>query len=316
MTVCGRNLFSANMRENVAMRFSTLHLLAMIPGLFCMSVGYAQKVTTEYVWPNGAPDARGDAAGDKPTLTFFFPAPSVSNGAAVIVCPGGAYRGLVTDREGDDVARWFNSIGVTGIVLRYRHAHSGAGYRYPTPLLDAQHSLSLIRSRARDLGINPGKIGVLGFSAGGHLAASLGTHFTPERRSNLDPMKDISCRPDFMILVYPVITMDSALTHAGSRESLLGPHPDKELVDLTSIEKQVTPESPPAFLVTTTDDQAVPVENSVLMYSALRKAGVPVEMHIFQHGDHGFDMGIGKGAVSAWPELCKTWLKNLKMIPQ
>jgi acetyl esterase/lipase len=293
------------------MRTVFLNLLLLLQ-LSC-TTALSQKVAVEYLWPNGAPDARGDSAGDRPTVTFFFP--EKPNGAAIVICPGGAYRGLAASYEGDDVAKWCNTFGVTGIVLRYRHARSGAGYKHPTPLLDAQHSLSVIRSRARELGIDSNKIGIMGFSAGGHLAASLGTHFKGEDRSNLDPMKRTNCRPDFMILIYPVITMDSAFTNRGSRESLLGLNPDTDLVNLMSNEKQVTHDTPPAFLVSTTDDQAVPVENSVMMYSALRKAGVPVEMHIFQHGAHGFGLGVGKGTVDAWPELCKTWLKSLRMIP-
>ncbi len=289
------------------MRIPILRLLTLVICLLLSGVALSQNHTVEYVWPQGAPDAKGDSTGDRPTLTFFFP--EKPNGAAIVICPGGAYRGLA-NHEGDTIAQWCNTFGVTGIVLRYRHARSGAGYKHPTPLLDAQHSLSIIRSRSKELGIDSGKIGIMGFSAGGHLAASLGTHFKARHRSGLDPMKATNCRPDFMILVYPVITMDSAFTHRGSRESLLGLNPDQALVDLMSNEKQVTPDSPPAFLVHTTDDQAVPVENSLVMYSALRKAGVPVEMHIFEHGAHGFGLGAGKGAVSVWPELCKTWLKN------
>jgi len=293
----------------------TLALLSFVVSLAVLGVrgGHAQKSIREYLWPNGAPDARGDSTGDKPTLTFFFP--EKPNGAAIVICPGGAYRGLAA-HEGDTIAQWCNTFGVTGIVLRYRHAQSGAGYKHPTPLLDAQHSLSLIRSRARELGIDSNKIGILGFSAGGHLAASLGTHYKRKDRSALDPLKSISCRPDFMVLIYPVITMDSTFTHRGSRESLLGLKPDQALVDLMSNEKQVTPDTPPAFIVHTTDDEAVPVENAVAMYSALRKANVPVEMHIFQHGAHGFGLGVNKGAVAVWPELCKTWMNNLGLIPR
>jgi acetyl esterase/lipase len=294
------------------MKTSASHLLFMFLCLTVTPLTFSQKVNVEYLWPSGAPDARGDSTGDKPTLTFFCP--EKPNGTAIVICPGGAYRGLAASYEGDDIARWCNTFGVTGIVLRYRHARSGAGYKHPTPLLDAQHSLSLIRSRAKELGLDSGKIGILGFSAGGHLAASLGTHFKEKDRSALDPLKGVGCHPNFMVLIYPVITMDSTFTHRGSRESLLGLTPDKELVDLMSNEKQVTPDSPPAFIVHTTDDQIVPVENAVAMYSALRKANVPVEMHIFQHGAHGFGLGVNKGAVAAWPELCKTWMNSSGLI--
>ncbi|RPH36394.1 alpha/beta hydrolase, partial [bacterium] len=176
--------------DRVPMRTLILCLVVLVPGLLLSSsLGFSQKMTVEYVWPHGAPDARGDSTGDKPTLTFFFP--EKSNGAAIVVCPGGAYRGLAR-HEADTIAQWCNTFGVTGIVLRYRHARSGAGYHHPTPLLDAQHTLSLVRSRARELGIDSGKIGILGFSAGGHLAASLGTHFKDKDRSALDPLKSTS----------------------------------------------------------------------------------------------------------------------------
>jgi acetyl esterase/lipase len=300
-----------NRTKTPNMRTLFLNILTLF--LLTCTIALSQEPTVEYLWPNGAPDAKGDSAGDKPTLTFFFP--EKPNGAAIVICPGGAYRGLAATYEGDEVARWCNTFGVTGIVLRYRHARSGAGYKHPTPLLDAQHALSLVRCRARELGIDSNKIGILGFSAGGHLAASLGTHFTPKDRSALDPLNGVSCRPDFMILIYPVITMDSTFTNRASRESLLGLNPAQEVVDLMSNEKQVTPDSPPGFIVHTTDDQAVPVENAVAMYTALRKADVPAEMHIFQHGAHGFGLGFNKGAVEAWPELCKTWMKNRGLIP-
>jgi acetyl esterase/lipase len=296
--------------RSVNMKVHGLYLIGFLL-LFCGTV-LSQKSKMEYLWPNGAPDAKGDGPGDKPTLTFFFP--DKPNGAAIVICPGGAYRGLAP-HEADTIGNWCNTFGVTGIVLRYRHALSGAGYHHPTPLLDAQHALSLVRSRAKELGIDPGKIGIMGFSAGGHLAASLGTHFKEKDRSSLDPLKSISCRPDFMILVYPVITMDTAFTHLGSRESLLGLNPPKDLVELMSNEKQVTPDCPPGFIVHTTDDQAVPVENAVAMYAALQKSKVPAEMHIFQHGAHGFGLGFNSGAVGAWPGLCKTWMKNLGLIP-
>jgi acetyl esterase/lipase len=274
----------------------------------------AQNKFVENVWPNGAPDAKGETPGDKPTLTFFLPPKEKAVGTAVLICPGGGYWALAADYEGDDVARWLNSFGVAGIVLRYRNAGSGAGYHHPSPLNDAQRSLSIIRSRAKEFNIESDKIGVLGFSAGGHLASSLGTHYLTAIKNSTDPVERVSCRPDFMILIYPVITMNFPYTHKGSRENLLGKNPDQDLADLMSNEKQVNLQTPPAFLVHATEDSVVPVENSIMFYSALRKAGVPAEMHIYLKGQHGFGLGINKGEVSTWPDLCKNWMNSLGLL--
>ena len=274
----------------------------------------AQNKFVEYVWPNGAPDAKGEAPGDKPTLTFFLPPKEKAVGTAVLICPGGGYWALAADYEGDDVARWLNSFGVAGIVLRYRNAGSGAGYHHPSPLNDAQRSLSIIRSRAKEFNIKSDKIGVLGFSAGGHLASSLGTHYLTAIKNSTDPVERVSCRPDFMILIYPVITMNFPYTHKGSRENLLGKNPDQDLVDLMSNEKQVNLQTPPAFLVHATEDSVVAAENSIMFYSALRKAGVPAEMHIYLKGQHGFGLGKNKGEVSTWPDLCKNWMNSLGLL--
>ena len=274
----------------------------------------AQNKFVEYVWPNGAPDAKGEAPGDKPTLTFFLPPKEKAVGTAVLICPGGGYWALAADYEGDDVARWLNSFGVAGIVLRYRNAGSGAGYHHPSPLNDAQRSLSIIRSRAKEFNIEFDKIGVLGFSAGGHLASSLGNHYLTAIKNSTDPVERVSCRPDFMILIYPVITMNFPYTHKGSRENLLGKNPDQDLVDLMSNEKQVNLQTPPAFLVHATEDSVVAAENSIMFYSALRKAGVPAEMHIYLKGQHGFGLGKNKGEVSTWPDLCKNWMNSLGLL--
>jgi acetyl esterase/lipase len=199
-------------------------------------------------------------------------------------------------------------------VLKYRYANSGAGYKYPVPLHDVQRAMSLLRSNAEKLKINPQKIGVMGFSAGGHLAASLGTHFYFGDKNSKDPVERVSCRPDFMILIYPVITMDTPYTHMGSRINLLGRHPDQKLVDYMSNEKQVTKETPPTFIVQAVEDKVVPVENSIMFYNALRKAGVPVEMHIYLKGEHGFGLGMNKGEVSTWPELCLNWMRIMNFV--
>jgi len=298
-------------KNKIQTRLSAKILLVLF---FIGTVSNAQTSFVELVWPNGAPGAKGDAPGDKPSLTYFLPQKDKSAGTAVLICPGGGYGFLAADYEGDDVARWFNSFGVTGIVLRYRHRHSGAGYQYPASLNDARRALSVIRSRAGELNIDPDKIGVLGFSAGGHLAASLGTHYDTGEINSTDPIERISCRPDFMILIYPVISMNDPFTHKGSRENLLGEDPDQKLVDLMSNELQVNSRTPPAFLVHATEDSTVPVENSIMFYSALRKAGVPAEIHIYLKGGHGFGMGSGKGEVSTWPVLCQNWMRTTGLI--
>ncbi len=262
----------------------------------------------------GPPDAKGDSDGDKPSITYFIPKEGTGDSTAVLICPGGGYGYLAITYEGYDVAKWLNGLGITGVVLKYRYANSGAGYKHPVPLHDAQRAMSQLRSKAAELKINPDKIGVLGFSAGGHLAASLGTHFYFGDENAADPMKRISCKPDFMILIYRVITMDTPYTHMGSRINLLGQDPGQKLVDYMSNEKQVTKETPPTFIVQAVDDKVVPVENSLMFYTALRKAGVPVEMHLYLQGDHGFGLGINKGEVSTWPELCKNWMQTLHII--
>jgi acetyl esterase/lipase len=282
--------------------------------LFVCSLSVLNAQTKEYLWPGGAPDAKGDTPGDKPEITYFLPDKDKATGTAVLICPGGAYEALAMDYEGDYVAKWLNTFGVAGIVLKYRHAKSGAGYHNPVPLNDVQRAMSIVRGKAKELNINPDKIGVLGFSAGGHLAASLGIHYHFGKKNSDDPVERISCRPDFMILIYPVITMNFPYTHSGSRENLLGKNPEQSLVDIMSNELQVDPETPPTFLVHTTEDSTVPVENSLMFYSALRKAQVPVELHIFQKGGHGFGLGNVNGENAAWPELCKNWMKAMGFI--
>ena len=263
------------------------------------------------LWPDGVPQeglAPGQSAGADPaggpTLTPYLPAAEKATGAAVVVCPGGGY-GTLADHEGRPVAEWLNAIGAAGFVLRYRHAPR---WMHPAPLADASRAMRIVRSRAAEWGIRPDRIGILGFSAGGHLASSAGTHFDAGRSGAADPVERASCRPDFMVLVYPVITMGAA-THGGSRRNLLGPEPKPELLELMSSEKQVTGDTPPTFLVHTADDGAVPVANSLLLAEALGKAGVPFELHVFGHGPHGFGLGGSDPVLSSWPGLCAAWLK-------
>ena len=283
----------------------------LAPVLVCTCC-LAGEPTSELLWPDGAPGAKAAGPGDRPSLTYYLPAEHKTPGAAVVICPGGGYGHLAVDHEGDQIARWLNSFGVTGVVLRYRH--NADGYQHPIPLQDAQRGLSTVRSKAETLHIRADRIGVLGFSAGGHLASSLGTHFHKGLKDAPAPIDRVSCRPDFMVLVYPVITMTDPFTHQGSRKNLLGDDPDPKLIEAMSNEKQVTSETPPAFLIHAETDPAVPVENSLLFYTALRKAGVPAELHLFRQGRHGFGLGANDGEVSVWPKLCEEWMRTMGFV--
>lgn len=256
------------------------------------------------LWPGGAPGALGREAVDVPTLTPYFPAPEKATGAAVIICPGGGYTRLA-NHEGEPVAQWLNTLGVAAFVLKYR---LGPRYQQPAPLLDAQRAIRLVRSNATKWNLDIERIGILGFSAGGHLASTAGTHYDAGDPGAADPIDRVSCRPSVMILVYPVITMRE-FTHAGSKKNLLGDNPPPELVALYSNEERVTKDTPPAFLVHTFADTAVPLENSLQFVTALRKAKVPVELHLYEKGPHGFGLGRGDPVLSTWPARCAEWLK-------
>ena len=264
----------------------------------------------EMLWLGGAPGAKGDADGDKPALTIYLPPEKTATHAAVVICPGGGYGHLAMDHEGHQIAQWLNSLGVAGFILKYRHRNSGAGYGHPAPLQDAQRAIRTVRSRAKEWNIDPARIGILGFSAGGHLASSAGTHFHKRYNDAKDQIDDVSCRPDFMILIYPVVSFTEWCAHSGSRRNLLGNDPDGNLVESLSNEKQVTSETPPTFLVHTYEDKGVPAENSIYFYLALRKAKVPAEMHLYQKGRHGFGLGKNHGAVSSWPARCADWMRG------
>jgi acetyl esterase/lipase len=271
------------------------------------AISQAQEKPNEILlWPNGAPGALGDRPEDKPSLTPFLAVSGTAGGAAVIVCPGGGYSHLA-DHEGKPVAQWLNTLGIKAFVLKYRLGPSG--YRHPAMLQDAQRAVQYVRSRAQDLGIDPAKIGIMGFSAGGHVASSAGTHYVAGEEASADPIARVGSRPDFMILIYPVISMGE-FAHAGSRKNLLGDNPSQQLVDLMSNEKQVTKDTPPAFLVHTENDATVAVENSLQFAAAMRKAGVGVELHLFQTGPkHGYGLATGDPVVGTWPKLCENWLR-------
>ena len=265
-----------------------------------------QAPPVELVWPNGAPGAVGSQPEDQPTLTIFLPEASKAVGTGVVVCPGGGYVHLASDHEGVKVAEWLNTLGVAAFVLKYR---LGPRYHYPAQFEDVQRAFRIVRSRAKEFGISPDRIGIMGFSAGGHLASTLGTHFEAGDPNAADPLARLSSRPDFMVLGYPVITMLPPYAHESSRHYLLGDHPSPALVKELSNELQVTPQTPPTFLFLTDDDNVVPSENSVMFYQALHKAHVPAEIHIFQHGPHGFGLATGNPQLSIWPTLLQNWLK-------
>jgi acetyl esterase/lipase len=266
----------------------------------------AAEPQTIVLWPGGAPGAVGDEEADRPTLTVYLPPAERAVPTGVVVCPGGGYAKLAMDHEGRQVAEWLNSLGVAAFVLKYR---LGPRYRHPAPLEDAKRALRLVRSRAGEFRIAPDRIGVWGFSAGGHLASTLATHFDAGNPAAADPIERVSCRPDFAILAYPVISFATEYAHKGSRRNLLGDNPDPALVENLSNEKQVTAQTPPTFLFHTNEDQGVPAENSVLFYLALRRAGVPAELHIYERGRHGVGLAPNDSVLSSWPQRLADWLR-------
>jgi acetyl esterase/lipase len=291
----------------------------MIAVLVLGTLGQAQSATPRHklnfvaepqtvpLWPHGAPGALGTADTDIPTLTLYLPLDPAQTRTAVVVAPGGGYGMLASDHEGRQVANWLNAMGVTAFVLKYR---LGPRYHYPIELEDAQRAIRMARSRAAEIGYGPDRIGMMGFSAGGHLTSMAGTHFDSGNPSAPDPIDRMSCRPDFLILAYPVISMSAPFTHHGSEVNLLGENASPELRKEVSSELQVTPQTPPTFLFATTKDDAVPVENSVAFYQALLKAGVPAEMHLFERGHHGVGLDLGDPVLGTWPTLLTHWLRE------
>ncbi|HWV99113.1 MAG TPA: alpha/beta hydrolase [Candidatus Acidoferrum sp.] len=268
----------------------------------------AQPTTPFPIWPGGAPGALGKAYKDIPTLTGYWPNPERSTGAGVIICPGGGY-GALASHEGRDYARWLNEQGIAGFVLNYRLGSSG--YHHPAMLQDAARAVRTVRARAPEWLLDPKRIGIMGSSAGGHLASTLLTHFDGGNTNSLDPIERQSSRPDLGILCYAVISMGE-FTHQGSKHNLLGDDPSPELVRSLSNELQVTRDTPPCFIWHTWEDDAVPVENSLQFAEALRKAGVPFDLHIYQQGGHGMGLGSREWDPAKrhpWTRDCEFWLK-------
>lgn len=264
------------------------------------------------LWSGDAPLARGQRAEDIPTLTAFLPSPEKRTGASMLILPGGGYSGL-SPHEGSGYAEWFRGQGITAYVLKYRLGSKG--YRHPAMLLDAARALRTVRAFAKRDGLDPVRIGVIGSSAGGHLASTLLTHSDAGRPDAEDPIERESSRPDLGILCYPVISFGQ-FAHAGSRTLLLGNNPAPELIGDLSSELRVTPDTPPCFLWHTVADDLVPVENSLLMASALRRAGVPFSLHIYETGGHGLGLGSAAKPAPPWAEELRYWLGQRKFIAE
>jgi acetyl esterase/lipase len=285
--------------------FTAMPLCAQAPAAQAKPAAPSQDPETILLWPNGAPGALGTDDADRPTLTIYRA--RQSTGTAIIVAPGGGYTNLASNHEGRQVANLLNAAGVTAFVLKYR---LGPRYRHPIELGDAQRAIRLVRSRAQEFGVNADRVGMMGFSAGGHLTATAGTHFDAGKPDAADPIDRMGSRPDFLILAYPVISFDPAIAHAGSVKSLLGDNPDPKLLEDLSNDLRVTPQTPPTFLFHTNADTGVVAENSVRFYLALRRAKVPAELHIFENGPHGVGLALADPALSAWSTLLTTWLRG------
>lgn len=268
---------------------------------------------TEPLWTSGVPGALGTGDADTPSLTIYLPARPQATGTAIVVCPGGGYQSLAVDHEGHEVARWLTSRGFAAFILKYR---LGPKYHHPAMLQDVLRAIRVVRSRAAEFGVKGDHIGVMGFSAGGHLASSAATLFDHPDGRVADGLEAVSSRPDFAVLAYPVITMGQDSTHKGSEENLLGETPTPELVARLSTDRQVTSRTPPTFIFHTDADTGVPAENAVQFYLALRKAGVPAELHIYEQGPHGVGMAPQDRELSTWTDRLLGWLRVIGMAPQ
>ncbi|HEX2488571.1 MAG TPA: alpha/beta hydrolase [Blastocatellia bacterium] len=305
-----------------------MKLVMAIPALFLfsvciLSVGFAQNSNQPTaqtpnqpepipLWANGAPGAKGDAPEDVPSVQLYQPPADKASGAAIVVCPGGGY-GHLARHEGHDIAVWLNGIGVTAVVLKYR---LGPKYQHPAMMQDALRAIRYTRSKASEWKIDPNRVGVIGFSAGGHLASTAATQFNVGDPNASDPVEKLSSRPDLAILCYPVVTMTDPFAHKGSRRNLLGENPPRHLIDRMSSEKQVTDKTPPTFLFHTGDDSVVPVENSLMFALALRKKKIPYELLVYEHGPHGVGLATDDPALNKWPRLLENWLRARGFVNQ
>lgn len=282
--------------------------VALVVSALCLAASVTQAADEwQLIWPAGAPGKVGDEPADQPGVWIYPAAKDHNSGTAVVVCPGGGYGIHAVDHEGTQVARWLNSIGVSAYVLKYRLTPR---YKHPAPMQDVQRAIQYVRANAEKNGISPKRIGVMGFSAGGHLASTCATHFVDAKPDAADPVEKVSSRPDFAVLCYAVISMTEPFGHSGSRKNLLGENPDPELAKFVSSELQVTPQTPPTFLFHTGEDTGVPVENSLAFYAACRKHKVPAELHVYQFGPHGVGLAPGDPALSTWKDRLHDWLRG------
>ena len=296
--------------------------------VFTITTATAQDMTVK-LWPEGIPGAKkSDAYHEEtvmndrnqpriskvtdPELLVYLPPREKATGVAVVICPGGGYGILAIDHEGYDIAKWLNEMGIAGVILKYRlPSDEIMEDKSVGPLQDVQEAIRTVRRRAGEWGLNPDKIGVMGFSAGGHLAGTASTMYAERVYT---PKGNISARPDFSLLIYGVLSMQEGVTHAGSKKNLLGDKPGKDKTDRFSNELRVDANTPTAFLVHSTDDGAVPVENSIRYYQALKKAGVTGELHIYESGGHGYGLAPNGDTESMWPEACRAWMKKHGLI--
>lgn len=286
------------------------HWLVIASGLIAATLCSSAEPQRFLIWPGDAPLGEGKAEKVEVPITVHLPEPAKATGAAIVICPGGGYGGQVMEGEGHGIARWLNANGIAGVVLQYRLPKGD----YHRPLLDAQRAIRFVRANAAKWLVDPKKIGIIGFSAGGHLASTAGTHFDNGITSATDPVERLSCRPDFMILVYPVITM-SEKTHGGSRNNLLGAAPAADVVKLFSNEKQVTEKTPPTLLTHAKTDTVVSVDNSRMFYEACRAHLVPAELLEFPEGTHGYNGYKGK-EWDGWQKRCLEWLNEQRITAQ
>jgi acetyl esterase/lipase len=264
------------------------------------------------LWSGPAPGALGEALGDIPAMTVYMPRNTTGPLTAVVLAPGGGYRNLAMNHEGRQTANHLNTLGIAAFVLEYR---LGPRYHHPIPLGDIQRAIRFVRARAAEWHVAPDRIGVMGYSAGGHLASTASTFIEPANPAAGDAVDRVSSRPDFAILGYPVISLTEAWTHRGSRNSLLGDDAEEALARSLSTDTRVSAETPPTFLFHTNADTAVPVENSITYFLALRKAGVPAELHVFKDGPHGVGLALDDPELSAWPALLANWLRAGGFLP-
>lgn len=291
-----------------------LHMIVIL-GCLAMNSSYSQTNQTILLWPDGAPGALGKEDHDQPSLTIYLPPKGKATGAAMVICPGGGY-GMLAPHEGDGYARWLNEHGVSAFVLKYRLGSKG--YRHPAMMHDAQRAIRWVRSKAGEFDLDPKRVGIMGSSAGGHLASTAVTHFDSGKPESTDPVERESSRPDLGILCYPVITMGEN-THQGSKKNLLGTDPSPELIELLSNEKQVTKDTPPCFIWHTWEDKGVKVENALAFAQALQKEGVRFDLHVYERGSHGIGLGSSEydpARWHPWTRDCIFWLQARGFIPK